>query len=143
MLRVPSSAHLGLGFMVPRQNSDRNEFHKTSAKIPYFHRKFDQKDVGRVRNHIWFVLELGLQSYLVPIITVIAIIFGPHHENCCNHRWSRPIQLGAFLKQFLILVRVASVLKPNNLSNRTMYEKGDCSVKTCPNDCSGLENYQG
>ena len=48
LLRVPSSAHLGLGFMVPRQNSDRNEFDKTAVKIPCFHRKFDEKDVGRV-----------------------------------------------------------------------------------------------
>ena len=47
ILRVPSSAHLDLGFMVPRQNSDRNEFDKTAVKIPYFHRKFGKKDVGR------------------------------------------------------------------------------------------------
>jgi len=45
---LDTSAHLGLGFMVPRQNWDRNEFHKTSAKTPYFHRKFVKKDVGRV-----------------------------------------------------------------------------------------------
>ena len=32
-----------------------------------------------------------MQSYLVPIITVIAIIFGPYHKNDCNHKWSTPI----------------------------------------------------
>ena len=47
-LRVPSSAHLGLGFMVLRQDSDQNEFDKTAAKVPDFHRKFDRKDVRRV-----------------------------------------------------------------------------------------------
>ena len=64
-LRVPSSAHLGHGFIVPRRNSDRYEFDKTAAKIPYFHRKFDKKDVGRVLFNpacVGWVLERFLEK---------------------------------------------------------------------------------
>ena len=31
------------------------------------------------------------QSYLILIITVIVIIFGPQHQNYCNHKWYSPI----------------------------------------------------
>ena len=48
ILREPSSAHLSLRFMVLSQNSDQNEFDKTAAKVLYFHRKFDDKHVGRL-----------------------------------------------------------------------------------------------
>ena len=34
-----------------------------------------------------------LQAYLVPIISLIARIFGPCHKNYCNHMWSIPIVL--------------------------------------------------
>ena len=34
-----------------------------------------------------------MQSYLVPFLIKIAIIFGPHHENYCNHNWSTPIMI--------------------------------------------------
>ena len=34
-----------------------------------------------------------MQPYLVPIITIIASIFGPHHNNYCNHMWSIPIKI--------------------------------------------------
>ena len=39
-------------------------------------------------NHIWSVSELRLQSYLVLSLTNIAIIFGPHSDYVCNHKWS-------------------------------------------------------
>ena len=32
-----------------------------------------------------------LQSYLVPFVTIIAIIFGPHQNIYCNHKWFSPI----------------------------------------------------
>ena len=33
-----------------------------------------------------------LQAYVVPFVTKIASIFGPHHKNDCNHMWSTPIK---------------------------------------------------
>ena len=39
-------------------------------------------------NHIWSLLELRLQSYQVPFVTNIAIMFGPHSNFVCNHIWS-------------------------------------------------------
>ena len=35
-----------------------------------------------------------LQSYLVPFLVNIEIIFGPYHKNYCNHKWSTPITIG-------------------------------------------------
>ena len=35
-----------------------------------------------------------LQLYLVLIITFVADIFGPHHKNYYNHKWSSPILYG-------------------------------------------------
>ena len=38
-------------------------------------------------NHKWFALNLWLQSYLVPIVIKIAIIFGPNSYTDCDHIW--------------------------------------------------------
>ena len=40
------------------------------------------------RIHIMYPLLFSLQAYLVPVWTTIASIFGPHHKNYCNHKWS-------------------------------------------------------
>ena len=52
---------LGLGFMVHSQNSDRNEFDETTVKIPYFNRKFDEKDVNSSE-------KSGLSRLISPIL---------------------------------------------------------------------------
>ena len=45
----------------------------------------------------------GLQSYQVPFVTKIAIIFGPHGNFVCNHKWSGPIlKLGIFELNFCL-----------------------------------------
>ena len=43
-------------------------------------------------NHIRSKLLSSLQSYLVPFVTIIAIIFGPHGKIYCNDKRSSPIE---------------------------------------------------
>ena len=41
--------------------------------------------------HIWSLSDSWLQPYLFPFFIKIASLFGPFHENYCNHMWSIPI----------------------------------------------------
>ena len=43
-----------------------------------------------------------LQSYMVPNIKIIAIIYGPLHKNHCNHIWSGPIIQNIQVLQYFV-----------------------------------------
>ena len=40
--------------------------------------------------------SLKLHSYFVPFVIIIAIIFGPHHKNNYNHKWSSAIMKNCY-----------------------------------------------
>ena len=67
-------------------DSSRNHSHVTRGQISTLQSYL----VLFVRdcNHIWSDSELRLQSYLVPIMISIAVLFGPFFDQDCNHIWS-------------------------------------------------------
>ena len=44
--------------------------------------------IERDYKHIWSVLNLRLQEYLVPLVMKIAFILDPHFDHDCKHNWS-------------------------------------------------------
>ena len=73
------------------RDSSRNYSHVIQGRISTLQSilVLFQKDCNFIQSESAF----RLQSYLVPFLIKIAIIFGPHHENYCNHKWSTPIMI--------------------------------------------------
>ena len=60
--------------------------------------------------HIRSTLWSSLQSHLVPIVIKIAIIFGSHHNNYCNHKWFDPIFIDYFRQLNGVLSKMSTSL---------------------------------
>ena len=88
-------------------DSSNNHSHVTLTRFPRLQSYLVLFE--RDCNHIWSDSELRLQSYLVPLVTNIAIIFGhfainiaiifsPYFYCHCNHKWSSPIKIDSKLQ---------------------------------------------
>ena len=68
------------------RDSSKNHSHVTLGRISILQSYL--VPIGKDCYHIWSDSKLRLQSYLVPILANIAIIFSPYYNCHYNHIWA-------------------------------------------------------